>query len=393
MDEKLLSIVIPTKNRMEYVKSFIECVCSFQDKRIELVIQDNSDSNKEMISFLESLHDSSIVYKYINEPVSMVENSELAVGAASGRYICFMGDDDLVSKKLVDFVEQMEQHGIESAIFARNTSYFWPGVIHKAHKFPSLIIKKYKGQIRKINVKKEYQKFLRQGAISMEKLPQLYHGVVSRKCLEKVHEISGSFFPAPCPDMAVCVGLSYVVRKHLFCDVPLILSGAAPKSAAALGAKHMHKEKIEKVASLPKETAKHWEEKVPRIWTEQTIYAESAIKSMKNMKRGDDEKKFNYPYFYAGFFVFNIKERKLLKSLLKKLFISERIRFCFYAIDIILVRVRVFIENIFISRFHKGRLCWDHVSNSFEAEKIIDNQIKDVNIAKMFEQIGLEGNR
>ena len=46
MKTPLLSIVIPTKNRQKYALSIIQTILSIKDYALELVIQDNSDTNE-----------------------------------------------------------------------------------------------------------------------------------------------------------------------------------------------------------------------------------------------------------------------------------------------------------------------------------------------------------
>ena len=45
----LLSIVVPTKNRYYYLKSLIKLVQSFNSNEIELVVQDNTENNSEIL--------------------------------------------------------------------------------------------------------------------------------------------------------------------------------------------------------------------------------------------------------------------------------------------------------------------------------------------------------
>ena len=138
---KLLSIVVPTKNRANCLISFAKLVGEMNDPRVEMVIQDNSDDNSEILGFLESNKYENIVYNHTPGYLSVVENCDLAVKNSTGEYVCFMGDDDLISNRLPDFVEYMKAFGYESAVF-KPSQYYWPNVKFKAHKFPNLIIKK-----------------------------------------------------------------------------------------------------------------------------------------------------------------------------------------------------------------------------------------------------------
>lgn len=384
--EILLSIVVPTKNRTKYLMSFIELVCGFGEKDIELVIQDNSETNQEIKEFIENNNYNNVVYNYDSRTMPVIENSDLAIKNASGKYICFMGDDDLLSSRLIDFVRLMDREGYESAFFNVG-SYSWPGVTHKAHKFPDLRIPKFKGRIKEIDVAKEYLKLLDTGAVALELMPQLYHGVVLREKLNEVFLKTGTYFPGPSPDMAISVALASIVKKHIYCDLPLISSGTSPKSAGGLGAQHKHVGTLKDKTFLPSNVEEVWERYIPKIWTGPTIYAESAIKAMRAMGRTDDIKKYNYTYFYAHFNIFCSEFRNMLHSCIKEYGEFSRMRYCYYTIKIFLNRCTRFIYNMLAVRLKTSKTFIDNVENTCIAQKIIDNQIKHIEFDKMFENI------
>jgi len=49
--KKPLSIVIPTKDRYDYLESLIELISGFESDEIEIVIQDNTYDNREIIDY------------------------------------------------------------------------------------------------------------------------------------------------------------------------------------------------------------------------------------------------------------------------------------------------------------------------------------------------------
>ena len=366
MEQKLLSIVVPTKNRYKYLQSFIELVDSFHEASIELVIQDNSDDNRSFLEYLSNRNYSFIVYDYCSENLSVIENSDKAVKAASGKNICFMGDDDLVLKDLTRFVYEMDKRGIESAFFER-ASYSWPGVSYKVHKIPNLHIPSFTGKIKYLDVKKQLKNLLSHGAVSLDYMPQLYHGVILRSCLDEIYKITGTYFPGPSPDMAVAVALSKIGKKHIICDVPYTVAGTAPKSAGGMGAKHQHKGEIKNTPWLPKDTEEKWESAIPKIWTGPTIYAESAIKSLRAMGMKKELKFFNYYYHYAYMTVFCPDFADLVNEKLKGDFFG-RLKVCCNIVGIFAMRVRVFMKNFMTFKLGITKdILKNDVATSFQA--------------------------
>ena len=94
MDKPLLSIVVPTKDRYKYLRYLIEYVIELNNPQIEFVIQDNTANNKEIIEFLSDKLSENIKYFYTKESIPIGENSDKAVLNSTGKYVCYIGDDD-----------------------------------------------------------------------------------------------------------------------------------------------------------------------------------------------------------------------------------------------------------------------------------------------------------
>ena len=374
----LLSIIVPTKNREVYLKSLIDIVCEFICDEIELIIQDNSDNNNDILDYIRSKGVSNIGYYYSGENLAVIENSSLAIKHSSGEYICFMGDDDLLSYRVLDFTKFMKNNGYDCASFKTST-YNWPGVSYMVHKFPNLVINNYKEEIYNTEPNDERCKLLRRGAVSLERMPQLYHGIVKRTCLDQIYEKTGTFFPGPSPDMAVAVALSYVVEKTLFTTLPIITSGKSPKSAAGLGTKHEHKGKLSEMDFLPKDIDKKWNRMLPKIWTGPTIYAQSCYEAINAMEKQADQSMFNYEYFYAFFSIFCSDNKLLLNNIKKKRSVKNVIKRGLYTYLIFLKRVKIYLGNLLLLKWHIGGELYDDIENSFAAERIIDSKIEKVN--------------
>lgn len=371
--EILLSIVVPTKNRIEYMKSFIQLYSSFDQDRTELVIQDNSDNESGMQEYINQFENMNIVYNYIKDPMPVIENSELAILNSHGKYVCFMGDDDLLSKYIINIVEKMENENIDSVIL-KKAIFNWPGMEYKVHHFPNLIIPKFSGKLVHVDPKREYQKLLKHGGVELGKLPQLYHGIVKRSVLDDVRNITGTFFPGPSPDMAVATALACFVNNQIYIDAPFISSGKSPKSAAGLGAKHQHKGELKSMTFLPDDIEKKWDSRLPFIWTGPTIYAESVIEAIRSMGRDADLDKFNFTFFYAYFDTF-CREYKKQTVTSKKNVELNYIQYIMARILAFFIRLKIFVKNKICLFTHWGGKFVDDIPNCIEAENIIDEEI------------------
>ena len=233
------------------------------------------------------------------------------------------------------------------------------------------------GQMRRINVKREYRRLLRTGAVSLEHMPQLYHGVVRRSILDQVYAACGTYFPGPSPDMAISVALSQFVKKHVRFNVPLISSGASPKSSAGLGARHMHKGELKSVSFLPKDIEEKWDERIPRVWTGPTIYAQSTFEALKASGREKDIGRFNFSYFLAFFDTFCEDYRELSKAYRKENKVNGLL-YGWYRICVFTLRGFKFVSNKLLLTIQLGGMLVDGVPNTLLAQRRIDEEIEKV---------------
>ena len=310
-----LSIVVPTKNRHFYLEFLVNYFKSINSNEIELIIYDNSsiDLRKKFLSFLSSVKDERIKYFQDNKELSQTENCDLAVSKASGEYISLLGDDDIFSKHILTFIEQWSEDQIEAILPVKGT-YLWPDVkprLYGNKQSGMFKLGLFSNKIVKTESKKVVAKVINRGGSEILNLPRIYHGIVSKKILNKIFEDCGSYFPGPSPDIANAVAICKYVKNYIIIDTPLIISGQSILSAGGQGAEGNHYGEISKIKQLPKNTAIEWSKKVPFYWSGKTIYAESVLKALEKMNMGEYLENFNCEYLYASCLVFdtNYKQR------------------------------------------------------------------------------------
>ncbi|MFI8735961.1 glycosyltransferase family 2 protein [Ectopseudomonas toyotomiensis] len=124
------SIVIPSYNGCEYLKS---CVCSIVSQsceNYELIISDDH-SVDDTASYLQSLQSNSKI-KVISpsERLSMTEHWEWALSHAQGEWLIFVGQDDAVQPYFFSLADKLttvaSERGIR-AIMSERAYFFWDG--------------------------------------------------------------------------------------------------------------------------------------------------------------------------------------------------------------------------------------------------------------------------
>lgn len=372
---RLLSIIIPTKNRYATLFSVIDMILSFDlNDDIEIVIQDNSDDSSEALRYISDKSNyGNLKYFYEPSALSVVENCDLAVLNSSGEYVCFIGDDDGVMPYIVEVVEWMKLNDIK-VLKAFKPSYYWPDQKSNYLSNDTSGILKYEGfnySIKKINTKEALDFTLNKGGTSMKMLPCLYHGIVKRELLDAIFDKCDTYFPGPSPDMANAIALTKFIDEYTYVNFPVVISGKSAKSTGGQGVLHKHISSIEDVIHLPKDTVKYWSKEIPKYWTGPTIWAESVLKAMEHCEIDYSKNKLNYAYLNATLYVFNYENRKLIFNDFKHSILTFDFFVSYF--DIFLNRVRVFLKNRFSSSVEK----LNNVKNIGEAIILINEKVDE----------------
>lgn len=280
MNRPLLSIIIPTRNRYATLIPVVEALEKrFVDSDIEILVQDNSDNNIVFTNYLKESVVNKLKYFYYPHKVSMVENSEFAIANSTGSYLIFIGDDDIVNPMIMKVVEIMEMKNIQSIIYPI-ANYFYPDVkFHKEYGFhkPGLLSfnRDIDYRIAVLNTKQEIERVKRIGGIFILDLPRLYHGVINRALIEKVYREYGKFVPGPCPDMTTSTAIATLIDFHHKINIPLSVAGNSSASEGGKGPTNGHVVNLEEKSWLNQEDIKDWNNKLPRIFSRETIWAQS----------------------------------------------------------------------------------------------------------------------
>ena len=374
--QNLLSVIVPIKNNYFFIKSIIEKIVSMRDDSIELVIQDNTSDNYEICKYLEGLGENRVKYYHCTKNLTMSENFNLGILHSKGAFVSVLGGDDNISSKILDVVKYLQLEGVDSAVFNK-AIYSWPGMKFRAHhKRPNLVIPKCSGKISKVDVEQELYKLLKAGMTSLGKLPEPYHGIVKRDALDRVYDLTNTYIPGACPDMAMAVALSHVVERHIFIDAPFSMSGQSYNSSGGKGARGEHKAELKDVNFLPSNIEATWPSGIPKIWTGPTIYADSAHNALRALRKAEILELFNYAANYANLVSFYPEYRALLKPFLQnnhKVSIEMTTRMG----EIFFQRARAYLENWLAAnlRVSQHKIFFD-VETSYRATQIVDSFIE-----------------
>ena len=313
----LLSVIIPTKNRYQYLKDCLSTISRLNASEIEVVVQDNTEDNSEIVDFLDKLDNSSIKYYHSTKSVSQTENSDNATSKATGEYCVYIGDDDTITLQLLDVVKYMKKNGILACV-CDMAHYYWPDVVFEKNPKPPLSFDTIETKIVNLNANEVLIKTLRGGALDIKYLARVYHGIVHHKVLDDVYNSTNSFFPGPSPDMANAISCTSVLNNYVYINAPLIISGVGFGSAAGMGHRGAHKGSLKEAKQLPEDAIRNWSNKIPQIWIGYTVWPESAEKALIRMDKKDYIQYLNYTAPLARTYLKFKEYRPLVRNYLRK---------------------------------------------------------------------------
>ena len=145
MKENLVSAIIPTFNRMDYISKALDSVLSQSYKNIEIIVIDDG-STDNTIEFLKN--------KYANK-VKVLQQAHKGPGSArntgilhsQGEYIAFLDSDDWWNPRKIEFQIDLMITDLEIGLVYCDMEYFFNG--NTLNKFSFDIVKPLNGQCAK----------------------------------------------------------------------------------------------------------------------------------------------------------------------------------------------------------------------------------------------------
>lgn len=334
MNNYLISVVIPTKNRQKYCFAAIEQILAIKDKRIQICIQDNSD-NKILEDKIFSLDNTDIVYHYHGGVLSFVDNFSEAISLAKGDYVCMIGDDDGILPNIINVAQYALSNEIDAIIPGFNSVYFWPSEkpILEGGEGGVLSLVTSKKIFIKANPHRALISLLKRGGLNYIDLdlPRVYHGLVKRTMFDQIIQKTGFLFGGLTPDIYMAGALSFVCKNTVRIHFPITCSGICPTSGSSDSATGRHTGELIDAPHFNGHDKYEWEEIIPYIYSVETIWAETLLKVLHNFKSVEYMQYFNikalvdecyekYPQFSERLQEFAFKNNIQLSRSIKKNF-------------------------------------------------------------------------
>ncbi|MDA8747175.1 glycosyltransferase [Litoreibacter sp.] len=225
-----ISIVIPTRERCQYLKHSIRTALEIDDPDVEIVVSDNASSD-DTRQTVETFNDPRLVYVNTERRVSMRQNFERAFEATTGDYLIFFGDDDGILPGQFPFLRQLLETHKPDGLSWRKATYGWP--VGGYNKKPGGV-RFYRdgcfGISGPFRAKENLANLKIANVTNLRPVPDIYHGCLSRDYMIQTAIGANTIFDSAIPD----VNLTYrsILKDGNFfgVDHPFSINGHSPAS-------------------------------------------------------------------------------------------------------------------------------------------------------------------
>ncbi len=244
----LLSIVIPTRERCEFLVACVQSALACRDPDIEVIVSDNASTDGTRTA-IGAMTDPRLRYENTGSRIPMHDNFEFALGKASGRYLMFIGDDDgVLPERLAHLLALLRADGPE-VVNWQVPNYVWPGAANGPDGLLTLKPMHLAGGRTRHNAG-DLLRGLGDGSKASYRIggAKIYHGCVARTVVEKVKARAGRYFFVPWPDVGAAVANLFVTDTICMLGSPCTLGG---ESRASNGWSQRFQETSIKVVDTP----------------------------------------------------------------------------------------------------------------------------------------------
>lgn len=388
MDNLVISFVIPTRNRSEFIEPLISR-CLEIEKSI-VIISDNSD---EMIlsNIVNKFNSNRIIYNYYPEKLSVIDNFNYSLKHVKTKFVCYLGDDDIIGPGFQEALSIMENNDFDVLnveTVNRPLQYFWPNNPSKnwGDLGGKLFFNSFSGAFRKSNIKNELNLAKSKFGLGPLTLPRLYLGIVKMSLINSIIKKHGNIFGGFSPDIYSSYFLSLESTNSYIIDYPIIIPGACSKSTSSARANRTDIGDLFDNDHLGRFQNVLWDKRIPAFYSPFNVWGATLLIAAEN--NNDKISILNFSHLYALNLLnsnFSIsKLRTAIRSLSNDLFLNKTLIlfFTFFQfLNLIFLKVRQFFKYFIYKRPGGAQFEINNNNNSYDAfismqKFLIDNNIK-----------------
>jgi glycosyltransferase involved in cell wall biosynthesis len=276
------SVLLPTRNRLEYLKYAIETVRRQDYGNWEVIVSDNV-SDDDVAGYASSLNDGRIKYFRTTTLIPVTENWNYALQQSCGDQVIMLGDDDgLLPGYFSTLLRIFKQWPDPDFVYTGAYFFAYPGAVADQ---PEGFLRRDRNRIfveertfwldprRARRVARGYLNFRMPVASNMQL------SLISRRQIVRLTR-AGKFFHSPFPDFYATPSLFLHSDRILVCPLPLVAIGITPKS---YGSFHFKSDPSGGVKFLQNQEAVTGEGPIRSVMIPGTSYNDSWLLAMESL--------------------------------------------------------------------------------------------------------------
>lgn len=228
------SVLLPTRNRLDYLKYAITSVLRQNYDNWEIIISDNA-SSENIEEYVHSLNEPRIIYSRSQEFLTVTQNWNRCLDLHTGDYVIMLGDDDFILKNYFAIASKLIQTFHQPDLIYTNAFlYAYPGVIPD---FPKGIFQTF-GSLNAMPkndcpfwLDLSFRLKLVQDLLRFKPVygTNMQHALIHKALIEKIKR-RDIFFYSPYPDFYAMNALFMEAERVLIYPKELVVIGITPKS-------------------------------------------------------------------------------------------------------------------------------------------------------------------
>lgn len=228
------SVLIPTRNRLEYLKFAVDSVLQQDYDNWEIIISDNC-SDEDIGGFVNSLRDERIKYYRTLSFIPVTDNWNNALEKSVGEYVIMLGDDDgLMKGYFRTALNLIDQFDSPDLFYTSALLYAYPLVLPE---FPKGLLHRWgnaeflEGKTAPFILDKNEVTETVRKSLDFKVLFNfnMQFALVGRSLINELQKY-GKFYQSPYPDYYAMTALFLKAKKILAVPYPLVIVGITPKS-------------------------------------------------------------------------------------------------------------------------------------------------------------------
>lgn len=328
----LLSIIIPTKNRHNQLLDTLKAHEFWPEslkKQIEIVISDNSDSSIE-VNLLQEIKDIFPNVRYQNTEIFLTISDNFTNGLkiSKGKWIVFIGDDDFFMPSIIQAIKTNETLDADCIIYNPN-KYYWKNCVFANKNVtggPGTLVLTNSWEQKKIDSKEELIRSLKNGGLTIEKMPRAYHGIIKRSVMDRCCLSTSDEMLLGSPDISMAAILSCSNISVLSIPGSPTIYGASEGSGGGMTTSKTHVQTLDKASFLSKSFKIKWNQTIPKYWSEYTVFPASILYVINEYKL-ERPAKLNHAAIYISCLLYENQYIKDVLGSLRALNTKEMLHF------------------------------------------------------------------